>query len=189
MRGLILSLAALALVACGERETSAVNAEQSCTHVATHEVTWSNADAPDVITTRSEGPTCLQAVVTFVARNAAGDPLWTFASTYFDLSAGGIAPDGASATTDAEMQTFLDGWAEVTVSTSNTLPEWREGVATLTESASVFTYDTPFERDTYEMLRARDLAMICYAAAVEATQCLVIDPVSQAPTMIAAYGP
>ena len=38
------------------------------------------------------------------------------------------------------------------------------------------------------MLRARNLRMICYAAAVEATQCLVIDPASHAPTMIVAYG-
>jgi len=49
--------------------------------------------------------------------------------------------------------------------------------------------NTPFDRETYEMLRARNLAMICYAAAVEASQCLIIDPGSQAPTMIVAYGP
>ena len=49
--------------------------------------------------------------------------------------------------------------------TSNTLPEWREGVATLTESATTFAYDTPFDRETYEMLRARNLPMFCYAAA------------------------
>jgi hypothetical protein len=69
------------------------------------------------------------------------------------------------------------------------LPEWREGVDTLSSSAPTFSYNTPFERNTYEMLRARSLPMICYAAAVEATQCLVIDPASNAPTMIVAYGP
>ena len=87
------------------------------------------------------------------------------------------------------MDTFLSSWADVTASTTNTLPQWREGVATLTESASTFAYETPFDRETYEMLRARNLRMICYAAAVEGTQCLIIDPASRAPTMMVAYGP
>lgn len=125
----------------------------------------------------------------FVARNANGDPLWTFSSTYYDLTSGGVPPEGAPDVTDEQVQAFLVDWANVTVSTSNTLPEWRDGVATLTESASTFAYDTPFPRETYEMLRARNLRMICYAAAAEATQCVVVDPASNAPTMIVAYGP
>jgi len=39
------------------------------------------------------------------------------------------------------------------------------------------------------MLRARNLPMICYAAAAEASQCLIVDPASHAPTMMVAYGP
>lgn len=183
---LVFMLAALALSACGNQEEAA---RAGCAGAATHDVSWSNANAPDTITTTASGPSCVQAVVTFVARNAGGDPLWTFSSTYYDLTTGGVAPEGAPAVSDEQMQTFLRGWADVTVSSSNTLPEWRADAATLTESASTFAYDTPFERETYEMLRARNLAMICYAAAVEATQCLVIDPASNAPTMIAAYGP
>lgn len=186
MRIFILA-AALTLTACGARET--VTAGQGCAREAAHEVTWTSEIAPDTITTRSDGPSCTQAVVTFTARNAAGDPLWTFASTYYDLTAGGLPPEGASPATEEQMDTFLAGWANVTVTTSSTLPEWRAGVSTLTESAPTFAYDTPFERETYETLRARDLRMICYAAAVEATQCLVIDPATSAPTMIVAYGP
>ncbi|PZO51731.1 MAG: hypothetical protein DCF16_10710 [Alphaproteobacteria bacterium] len=187
MRFLILSLAALALAACGERDAEIASA--GCAREATQEVTWTSAQAPDVITTRADGPSCAQAVVTFVARDSAGNPLWTFASTYYDLTAGGLLPEDYEPVSDEQMDTFLAGWADVTVSSSGELPEWREGVATLTESATTFAYDTPFDRETYEMLRARNLAMICYAAAVEATQCLVIDPVSRAPTMIVAYGP
>ncbi|MEZ6022191.1 MAG: hypothetical protein R3C16_01975 [Hyphomonadaceae bacterium] len=37
------------------------------------------------------------------------------------------------------------------------------------------------------MLRAGDLPMLCYAAAVEASQCLIIDPLSHAPAMIVAF--
>lgn len=186
MRTPILALAALALAACGERTTTA---QSACARTAAHEVTWSNSAAPDVITTRADGPSCTQAVVTFAIRDAGGDPLWAFSGTYYDLTAGGPPPDGAPAVTNEQMDEFLAGWANVSESRSSDLPEWRVDAATLTESATTFAYDTPFDRDAYEMLRGRNLPMLCYAAAAEATQCLVIDPLSHAPTMIVAYGP
>ena len=188
MRHWIGIFAALALSACGQSDDASV-AQNGCARTATHDVTWSRTDAPDVITTSSQGPTCAQAVVTFVARDASGNALWAFSSTYYDLVVGGEPPEDATEVTAEQVDTFLRGWADVTVSRMSTLPEWRADAATLTESASVFAYDTPFERETYEMLRQRDLATICYAAAAEATQCLIIDPVSQSPTMIVAYGP
>lgn len=185
MRRLLLGLAALALSACGE---PASNSQTACSLSATHEIAWTS-EMPDVVTASASGPSCAQAVVQFVVRNSVGDPLWAFASTYYDMSQGGIPPEGAAPVSNEQMRTFLAGWADATEMRSGELPEWREGVATLTESATTFAYDTPFDRETYEMLRARNLAMICYAAAVEATQCLIIDPASHAPTMIVAYGP
>lgn len=185
----ILPLAAtLALAACGAADDVA-SSTSGCERSATHEVTWSTAGAPDTITTRAEGPTCAQAAVTFVARNANGDPLWAFASTYYDMTMGGIPPEGAPAVSNEQMDAFLASWAEVTEQNSNALPEWREGFDSLSASAQTFAYDTPFDRETYEMLRARNLPMICYAAAVEASQCLIVDPASQAPAMMAAFGP
>lgn len=185
MRILLLA-AALALSACGQNAST----QSACARSATHEVTWSAEGSPDTITTRADGPSCAQAVVTFVARNSAGDPLWAFASTYYDMTFGGIPPEGAPAVTNEQMDAFLTGWANVTEErTAAFLPEWREGFETLSASAQTFSYDTPFDRETYEMLRARDLPMICYAAAVEASQCLIIDPASRAPIMIVAYGP
>lgn len=186
MRRYAVAIAALLLSACGQPDT-AETPQAGCPRSATHEVAWTAPGTPDVITTTSQGPSCAQAIVTLVARNSVGDPLWVFASTYYDLTTGGIAPEDAPAVTDEQMDTFLASWADVTVSRSGTLPEWRAEAAAL--SGPTFAYDTPFERETYEMLRARDLAMICYAAAVEATQCLVVDPASHAPTMIVAYGP
>lgn len=186
MRILILA-AALALSACVRTDTATT--ARACARSATHEVTWTTEGAPDVIKTSSDGPSCAQAVVTFVARNSKGDPLWAFASTYYDMTAGGVPPDGAPAVSTEEMDRFLAGWADVTTKRSGELPEWREGIATLTESATTFSYDTPFDREIYEMLRARDLPMICYAAAVESSQCLIVDPASHAPTMMVAYGP
>lgn len=188
MRLTLLALAALALTACGQSNQSAAGGE-GCARSATHEVTWTSAEAPDVITTRSEGPSCTQAVVTFVVRNAEGDALWAFASTYYDLTAGGIPPEGAPAVTNEQMDTFLAGWADVSESRSGELPEWRADAESLSASAQTFSYDTRFDRETYEMLRTRNLPVICYAASVEGTQCLIIDPASHAPIMIVAYGP
>jgi len=178
---------ALTLTACGSQETAST--AQGCARTATNELTWSDAAAPDTITTSSSGPSCSQAVVTFVARNAGGDALWAFSSTYYDLTAGGLPPPDAAEVTEAQMDTFLNGWADVTESRSGELPEWRADAETLSASAQTFSYDTPFDRETYEMLRTRNLPMICYAAAVEGTQCLIMDPASHSPIMIVAYGP
>lgn len=186
MRFILTLVTALALSACGERGEPATS---GCARVAAHDVTWTNPEAPDTVTTRSDGPSCAQAVVTFVVRNAAGDALWAFASTYYDLTAGGMPPQNAPAVSAEAMDSFLAGWADVTETRSGDLPQWREDAATLTESATTFAYETPFDRETYEMLRARNLPAICYAAAVEATQCLIIDPASLSPTLIVAYGP
>jgi hypothetical protein len=190
MRRIVFALAALALAACGQsQQQTASTSEAGCARSATHEITWSDESAPDLITTTSQGPSCLQAVVLFVLRNAEGDALWTFAGTHYDMTAGGTPPEDAPAVTDAQMDEFLAGWANVSQQRSGELPEWRAGVATLTESVQGFSYDTPFDHETYEMLRARNLPMLCYAAAAEASQCLVMDPASRSPTMIVAFGP
>jgi hypothetical protein len=187
MRPVAFAFLALALGACGDRATT--DAAQGCARAATNDVTWSNAGVADTITTRAEGPSCSQAIVTFALRNAEGDALWAFASTYYDLTAGGAPPADAPAVTEAQMDEFLTGWANVSEGRSNDLPEWRADAETLSASAQTFSYDTPFDRETYEMLRGRNLPMICYAAAVEGTQCLIMDPASHAPIMIVAYGP
>ncbi len=87
------------------------------------------------------------------------------------------------------MDGFLASWADVTEMRSGALPQWRADAATLTESAETFAYETPFDRETYETLRARDLPMVCYAAGAEAVRCLIMDPASNTPSLMAAYGP
>lgn len=186
MRALFLAAAVLALGACADQQPSA---NAGCARAASQEVTWSSDAAPDTVTARADGPTCGQAIVTLAVRNAAGDALWAFSSTYYDLTAGGAPPEGAAPVSGDEIDRFLAGWANVTMSTSGELPEWREDAATLTESATTFAYDTPFDREIYEMLRQRNLRTLCFAAAVEATQCLIVDPASNTPALIVTYGP
>lgn len=179
-----LALAALlALSACGQDR-----AEAGCARGANHEITWSSQGAQDTVSARAEGPSCAQAVVTLSIRNAAGDPLWAFASTHYALQAGdGALPEDVEKVSEEEMDTFLAGWTDLSMQSSGELPQWAEGQARLT--GETFSYDTPFEREAYEMLRERDLPMACFQAAAEGSQCLVIDPLSHAPTMIVAYGP
>lgn len=188
MRQIVVAAALLLASACAQQSLAPQAASATgCARSATHVVLWSDAQTPDTIDVRANGPTCLQAVVTFVARNAHGDPLWTFISTYYDMATGGIAPENAPTVTPQQMDAFLAGWANVTQQTSGQLPEWREGASTITGPGGL-TYNTSFNRETYEAIRQRNSAMICYAAAASATQCLVIDPASNAPVMIAAYG-
>jgi len=189
MRGTMLGAATLLLCACGQQiQTASAPAPSGCARSATHQVIWTDPQAPDTITARSEGPSCVQAVVSLVARNAHGDPLWNFINTYHDMTTGGIATEDAPVVSPEQVDHFLADWANVTAQTSDRLPEWREGADNVGTNGGL-TYTTAFSRGSYEAMRQRNLRMICYAAGVEATQCLVLDPSSNSPAMIVAYGP
>jgi len=193
MRTIAFLIAAFALTACVQREgpTRPQATGDACARSATHDVTWSNQDAPDTVTATSEGPTCAQAVVTFVVRNARGDPLWTFANTYYDLHTGGVPPPGVTppATTAEEMGKFLQSFANVTAMQSSQLPAWAEGAAGPADTSRPFHYSTAYTRETYEAFRASSRPLICYAAAAEATQCLIMDPASHSAAVVVAFGP
>lgn len=189
MRLALIGLAALTLGACGqERGDDAATA--ACALGASREIAWSNPEPQDSVSARAEGPSCGQAALVLVVRNSAGDPLWTYASTYRLLTAGDAVPlESAPEITAEDVQSFLDAWADVTLMNTSRLPEWRADAATLSESAETFAYDTPYDREAYEMLRTRDLPMLCYAAGAESSQCVIIDPASRQPALMAAYGP
>jgi hypothetical protein len=180
--------ALLALSACGQNSTQQ-GAQTGCEVTATHALRWTNAETPDLVTATSEGASCAQAVVTLVGRSPDGDPLWAFSSTYYDMTAGGPPPEDAPPATEEDVRSFLESWANVTTMQSSTLPEWRDDAATLTESATTFSYDTPLPREAYEMLRQRALPMVCFAIAAEGAQCLIIDPATGSPAPMVAYGP
>jgi hypothetical protein len=187
MRAIVFGLAALALAACGERREAAQG--PGCDVRAEHAVRFSNDAADDVITARAEGPSCAQATVMLTLRNAEGDALWAFASTYNDMAYGGAPAPDAPAPAAEDVERFLTGWADFTTMRSGELPEWREGAASLAENVEGLSYETPFNREAYEMLRGRDLPTLCYAAGMEASQCLIIDPATHAPIRIVAFGP
>ena len=186
MRHLLLSALALVISGCA-REAPRTDAAAGCTHSATHNVQWSSEQAADAVSVRADGPTCAEAVVLFVLRRADGALLWTFATPYSDMRPGGrmdpVAADGD------EVEAFLASWADVSINRSGALPPWNEGAAAPGDANGALNYSTAHDRETYEALRLRDLPQLCLAVAAEATQCLVMDPVSQAPTAIVAFGP
>lgn len=187
MRFYVLGLMALLLGACGQTQNDAV-ATAGCARSAVHEVTWSTPAAPDVITASSQGPTCYQAVVTFVARDAHGHPLWAFASTYYAMTVGeGALPEDGLPVSDAQMDEFLAGWANVTEMTSGTLPEWR--AVALTDSAEGLSYTSPLTAESYPLVRERNVPLICFAIGAEASQCVMIDPFANAPALVVTVSP
>jgi hypothetical protein len=193
MRAVVFLLASLALAACVQREgpSRPQGAGDACTRTVTHSVTWSNQSDPDTVSATSQGPSCAQAVVTFIVRDARGDPLWTFANTYYDLHTGGVRPPGVippSVSVEA-MEKFLQSFVDVTTMQSQQLPQWAEGAPAPADASRPFHYSTAYTRETYEALRASNRALICYAAAAEATQCLIIDPSTNAAAVIVAFGP
>lgn len=189
MRTALFGILALSLAACGQQQTESASAENGCALSATHELNWSSDTQSDIVTATAHGPSCGQAIVTLVVRNAAGDPLWTLSRTYLDMVAGGGGPGAPPPVSDEEMQRFLDGWVDLSLGRSSELPAWTESAATLGDAVQGMSYATNFDRDTYEMLRASNLPQICYAAATEGSECLIIDPASHTPAMIVAFGP
>lgn len=186
MRVLICGLLAMALGACGEQTQQ--NAESGCARSATHEVDFTAADTPETVAARAEGPSCAQAFVVLTVRNSEGDPLWITSNTYYDLAEGGV-PLEPEPVSDERMDEFLQELANVSMLKSGELPAWPEGAASLAESITEgFAYYTELPRESYEMLRERDLPMLCYAAAMEASHCIVMDPLSNAPIMIVGFG-
>lgn len=187
MRFIAACALALLLAACQPPAQTADNSAGACTRTATKQIAWTGIEATDTVTARSDGPSCAQAVVTLTIRNAAGDPLWTYASTYYDMTVGGRT-DQAPAVSAEEVDRFLAGWVDVTLNRSGELPEWAADADTLSAANDGISYFTELDRDMYEGLRARNLPQLCFAAAVEASQCLVIDPLSHAPLVLVGYG-
>lgn len=182
----------LSIVACSrpapQTTAQATTSSADCAKTATHQVTFSSTTAHDTVTARAEGPTCAQAFVTLTIRAANGDPLWTFADTYAVMQGGGAPPSQMPPEIAAKMDEFLTSWADVTVKTTRDLPEWRAGAATLTDSVQGMSYSTPFDRESYERLRAQNLPDLCFAAGSESSQCIIMDPASHQASLMVTFG-
>lgn len=185
MRFLILTAALLALGACNQAQQPV--AQNGCARSVTHEVLFTNSETPDVFTASAEGPSCDQAVVSLTLRAADGTPLMTTSDIYTNIRFGGGRPPDAAPTSPEEMDQFLTGWANVSELKTGTLPAWAPG-ATAPEGDGI-SYSSDFGQEAYELMRARDSAMLCYAAGMEASSCIVVDPATNTPSKFVTFGP
>jgi hypothetical protein len=140
----------LALAACAPRQTA------QCEATATHEVAFSHAGAHDVVTARVIGPTCPEAIALYAVREADGHLIWTWAGPLRQLYAEG--GDGAAS--------FVQHWAQPTVTTSSAAPAW----------ARLAPGQTTLDRLTYEDIRARNLPMLCHLSGSAREVCAFWEP-------------
>lgn len=190
MRALLLAAAAGLLAACSQPATETpveAAADEGCMREYSRQVTFSNSQQPDTISVTAEGPNCRQAVVTLVLRNAAGDPLWVLASLYSNM--GPLDPQQAQDASFEQVDNFLRDWATGAALTTRNSPEWPETAASLQEADSGGgVYWTPYQREAYQAIRDRNLPMICFTNGWESSECIIVDPGSNQPTVFLRFG-
>lgn len=163
MRFLLFAMAALALSACGDQQRDAAG---DCIATATRELSWPEGDARVTVTASSDGQDCDTAIATLVLHSAGGRTMHVFTAPYADV-APSLAPGDAEA--------FIESWADVTQLRSGALPEWSAAMANPGEGVQALPYRSRLEREAYEAMRAQNLATVCMATALDATECFVID--------------
>lgn len=201
---IFIALTALALAACAppqqpqSTQTSqapaaaiapAQTAQARCTEERAGAVTFTNTERADTVSARADGPTCAHAVLTLVLRDAGGAPLWVIAGPYQGIATLGDPEHANDPISPESVRQFLDGWIQPTRRTTQTAPEWPEGLAALEDAeGDGVTYSTPYTRDTYVAFRQRNLPMLCFTNSWEGAECVIVDPISRATTVFVRFG-
>ncbi len=152
LRTLLLLVAVVALTACAP-------APRRCDLAQMHAVTFSSAQAPDIVEARAVGPDCAHAVALLTLRGADGAVHWAWAAPLYPTFGDAFAPRG-DAPTREEVSAFLTRWAALTPARTSAAPAWREEV------------ETPLPRALYDDIRARDAPMLCLLSGVARETCL-----------------
>ncbi len=150
-----LLLLPLALLACGQERIA------GCELTATREISFSSIETDDVITARSFGQACRDAIGLITVTTADGAPAWAWTAPLHRAFGDGFI-EGEPET----MQAFLERWIETDLSSTSAAPEWsqlQEGRTTL-------------DALTYEDVRARDLPMLCHFAGTARQACVFWEP-------------
>lgn len=155
MRGL-LAFAALALAAACTPEAPA-----TCEVTVTHEAAFTAPGAADVITTRSLGAACDQAIGVYTINTADGHPVWAHAVPLERAFGPGFTEPEPEA-----MRVFLERWAEPEISTTVEAPEW----------STLAPGQTTLDRLTYDDIRARNLPMLCHYSGTGRQLCVFWEP-------------
>jgi hypothetical protein len=148
-------LFALSLSACAPAERAACNA------VATREIAFTGGASPDIITARSFGEACVDAIGLITVTTAEGAPVWAWtAPLHRAFGDNFIEPEREA------MHAFLERWTEAHISTTTQAPEW----------ALLAPGQTTLDALTYEDVRARNLPMLCHYAGTARQACVFWEP-------------
>ena len=144
------ALIVLALAACAPRQAA------QCEYSATRNAEFTRAGAHDVVTVRTIGQNCDEAIALYAVREADGHLIWTWAGPLRQLY--GEGGEGA--------QNFLQQWALANLTMTSTAPEWRR----------LAPGQTTLDRLTYEDIRARNLPMLCHLSSAAREVCAFWEP-------------
>lgn len=148
--------ALLALAACTQAQAPA-----GCALEASHELVFTGADAPDTISAQSIGPSCDKAIGLYVLRTAEGYPIWSWSAPLAHRFGEVFAAEDTE-----HVQTFLNRWAQPTITTTQSAPA----------HASLRPGDTTLDPLTYEDIRARNLPMLCHFSGTAREACVFWEP-------------
>jgi len=119
----------------------------------------------------SDGPSCVNAVVTLVVRNAAGQPIWT------DSRIGSQVMIFAGVSNARDMARNLKDWLDQRRSAlprTDALPDWPMGAPSPTAGEFPFYPDGDVGRETYVKLRNAKLPLFCYVQGMESMACVAL---------------
>jgi hypothetical protein len=169
---LLLALVLLA-AACARTGAPSAASGRDCNRVVERSAAFTAPNASDTIEARAIGADCANAVVVWTVRNASGKPLWTHAAPYAWLHA------PVDPTSRAEMETFLEKWAGVSVDDTSASPVW-----SLEDEAAPAAWgprgSSMFVRETYETIRAAKLPRICVPTTSDTSECIFYDGEAEA---------
>lgn len=134
-------------------------ARQGCNMEVTRDVSFTSPSARETVIVRALGPSCDQAVGVYAIHDAEGRPIWSW-SEPLPRAFGHVFENNNS------MQDFLQRWAQPTLSTTQTAPEW----------SLLQPGQTTLDRLTYEDIRARNLPMLCHYSGTARETCVFWEP-------------
>jgi hypothetical protein len=134
--------------------------EATCAVTATREITFTQADAADTVTTRSFGESCAHAIGLFTIAASDGAPVWAWAAPLARQFGDDFAADSES------MRAFLERWGDPEIATTGAAPEW----------AQLAPGQTTLDQLTYSDIRARNLPMLCHYSGTARQVCVFWEP-------------
>jgi hypothetical protein len=147
---------ALMAFGCAPRERAG-----ACDMAASREIAFSNAEAADVITARSFGEGCRDAIGLITVTTADGAPVWSWTAPLHRVFGDHFIEPEREA-----MGVFLERWTETEISTTSGAPEF----------SLLAPGQTTLDAMTYEDVRARNLPMLCHYSGTARQACVFWEP-------------